>query len=291
MIYRTWAIAVFFWLIWNGLIAAVALNLGVTWAFHSKTILGTERLRSIGGAWQSNTLYAGLIAVVSIAVFSYQKWKPLLSIRQIQHHGVKAFLQFQAITLSTLAVFMITKKISWVGVTSMTEKGALTPVLWLLTWAQITIFFFSVFSLSRVVFDQFLSEKVKPFARAALSSIIDSAVIWIWFDPQPMEIFSTFFVLLGCRTLFLAQFGFGTWIASLVAIFGLNIYGFDQSSLIRLEQTIVTETDNTLRPLDHWISILVALVWCLRMWYPEANEFIKYHIRRLRPHYPGRPGR
>ncbi len=278
-----WTIAGVLWFGWNLLVSAVAMNLGVTWAFHSPTVSTQERLLAVGGAWQSNRIYAALVALGLIALFSFKDWYADLSWRQIQYKGFRTFLQHQLLACAVLTSLLLVGRLRWVGISSMTEEGAITPVLWFLNLLEIFALFSSIFLVTREYLFYFFGPKIRPEIKGLLTAALETAIILLWFEPSTKEALVFFLLSFASRDIYSALFGFGLTLATGLAVFGLQFFGIELSSLIRLEPLNNTGLDL----FNHCGFVLGSLVWAIRMWYPEFNERINTRIKRLGFNRPG----
>jgi hypothetical protein len=267
MKHSRWLIAVILFIAWNALFAAVALNIGISWSFHSGTVTAGQRFLAAGLAWQNQRWIAAVLAQLAIAVLAYPEFRlSLRSLPSLRKKFIAFIVGVGAASLVTLLLVASKRaEIQTLRLDSLPQN--ILPLIFflLLGW-----------NIDKLLNPR-LARKTHPFEARVLQIIPLLGVICIWLEPSFVEaclicILTFLFLAPADGLVFLAAFltaGFGC--------FSWSLFGIEGEGLVRLQPL----PGYSLRILEYSGVGLAALVWAIRVWYRFFYEFWKRRLKHL----------
>lgn len=263
-----WLLSVILYIAWNALFAAVALNIGITWSFHSGTVTPGQRFLAAGLAWQNQRWIAAVLAQFAIALLAYPEFKlTQRSLPAARKRTLSFLVGVGAASLITL-LLVASKRIEVRTYRLDSIAQNILPLIFflLLGW-----------NIEKLLSPR-LSKRTHPLEARLLQTVPLLGVILVWLEPSLTEA-----LLLGVLPfLFLAPADGLVFLAAFLttgfAGYSWNMFGIEGEGIVRLQPA----SGYSLRVLEYAGVGLAALVWAIRVWYRFFHEFWKHRLKHTR---------
>ncbi len=268
MKHSRWLISVILYIAWNALFAAVALNIGITWSFHSGTVAPGQRFLAAGLAWQNQRWIAAVLAQFAIALLAYPEFT-------MSHRT------FSAAKKRTIAFIVGVGAASLITLLLVASKRVEVRTYRLDSIAQNVLPLIFLLLLGWNI-DKLLSprlpKRTHPLEARILQTLPLLGVMLVWLEPSLNEA-----LLLGVLPfLFLAPADGLVFLAAFLttgfAGYSWSLFGIEGEGIVRLQPL----PGYSLRVLEYAGVGLAALVWAIRVWYRFFHEFWKRRFKHNR---------